>query len=156
MKQDADDRRLATEDRLRAALAARAALVTHRDLRPEEPPQGRGWSVRRVRGVALAGLGVAAAVVAIYLTALLPGGPREPAPVPPARTPGITEPSAATPEVEVRPGEQGSAPGGQGSPPDERGSVPDERGSVPDEQGSVPSEEGPIPSGQGVPPTGRP
>ncbi|MFD7223440.1 hypothetical protein ACFV9P_20845 [Streptomyces sp. NPDC059892] len=149
MKQDADDRRLATEDRLRAALAARAALVTHRDLRPEAPPQGRGWSVRRVRGVALAGLGVAAAVVAIYLTALLPGGPREPAPVPPARTPGITEPSAATPEVEVRPGEQGSAPG-------EQGSAPGGQGSPPDEQGSVPSEEGPIPSGQGVPPTGRP
>ncbi|MFJ9212779.1 hypothetical protein [Streptomyces sp. NPDC102264] len=141
MKQDAEDRRLATEDRLRAALAARAALVTHRDLRHDAPPQGRAWSMRRVRGVALAGLGVAAAVVAIYLSALLPGGPREPAPVPPARTPGITEPSAATPEVEVQPGEQGSAPG-------EQGSVPSEQGSVPSEQGVVSSEQGVLPSGR--------
>ncbi|MFE4371639.1 hypothetical protein ACFRMN_26015 [Streptomyces sp. NPDC056835] len=116
MRPDAEDRRLATEERLRAALAARAALVTHRELRHEEPPQGRGWGVRRVRRAALAALGVAAAGVAIYLSAQLPGGPRDPAPpVPPAGTPGITEPSAVSPEIDVggRPSREGAVPTGR-------------------------------------------
>ncbi|MGK4582334.1 hypothetical protein [Kitasatospora sp. HPMI-4] len=103
MKPDAEDRRSATEDRLRAALAARAALVTHRDLCRDAPPQGRDWGVRRVRGVAFAALGVAAAVVALCLLVLLPGSPRDPAPTPPAGTPGITEPSPSTPVRPVGP-----------------------------------------------------
>lgn len=96
MKPNAEDRRLATEDRLRAALAARAALVTHRDLRRDAPPQGRSWGVRRVRRMAFAALGVAAAVVTVCLLVLLPGSPLDPAPVPPARPPGINEPVPAT------------------------------------------------------------
>ncbi|WP_406496473.1 hypothetical protein OG936_20365 [Streptomyces sp. NBC_00846] len=97
MKPSAEDRRLATEDRLRAALAARAVLVTHRDLRRDAPPQGRSWGVRRVRRVAFAALGVAAAVVAVCLLVLLPGSLLDPAPAPPARAPGIGEPVPATP-----------------------------------------------------------
>ncbi|MDJ0344449.1 hypothetical protein QMK19_20945 [Streptomyces sp. H10-C2] len=103
MKPDAEDRRIATEDRLRAALAARAALVTHRDLCRDAPPQGRSWGVRRVRRVAFAALGAAAAVVAVCLLVLLPGRPLDPAPVPPARTPGISEPPPSTPTRPVSP-----------------------------------------------------
>ncbi|MGE7436108.1 hypothetical protein [Kitasatospora sp. NPDC001175] len=97
MNPDAEDRRPATEDRLRAALAARAALVTHHDLRHDAPPQGRSWGVHRARRVALAALGVAAAVVAVCLLVLLPGSPLDPAPAPPAGTPGITEPPPSAP-----------------------------------------------------------
>ncbi|WP_329570603.1 hypothetical protein [Kitasatospora sp. NBC_01266] len=91
-----EDRRSATEDRLRAALAARAALVTHADLRHDVPPQGRGWGVRRVRGIALGALGVAAAVAAGCVLVLLPGHSSAPAPVQPARSPGITSPSPSS------------------------------------------------------------
>ncbi|MEU8888727.1 hypothetical protein [Streptomyces sp. NPDC048442] len=90
-------RRRATEDRLRAALAARADLLTHRDLRRDAPPQGHGRGVRRLRGAALGVLGLAAAVVAVCLLVLLPGGPQTPAPVVPAGTPGISEPPPPTP-----------------------------------------------------------
>ncbi|MFI6728315.1 hypothetical protein NRF20_19385 [Streptomyces sp. R-74717] len=103
MKPNAEDRRLATEDRLRAALAARAALVAHRDLCRYAPPQGRSWGVHRVRRVAFAALGVAAAVVAVCLLVLLPGSPLDPAPAPPARAPGIDEPLPATPARPVGP-----------------------------------------------------
>ncbi|MDH6116171.1 hypothetical protein ABH930_001966 [Kitasatospora sp. GAS204A] len=101
MKPTAEDRRSATEDRLRAALAARAALVTHRDLRHDAPPQGRSWGVRRVRGVAFAVLGAAAAVAAGCL--LLPGNPPDPAPLLPAGTPGISGPSPSAPASPVGP-----------------------------------------------------
>ncbi|KQX57848.1 MULTISPECIES: hypothetical protein [unclassified Streptomyces] len=77
------------EERLRAALAARAALVTYRELRRDEPPQGRAWGTRRVRGLAFAGLGAAAAVAAAYLLGSSPGGALNPAPEPPARPPGV-------------------------------------------------------------------
>ncbi|MEU7292444.1 hypothetical protein AB0A76_04435 [Streptomyces exfoliatus] len=93
-----EDTPSAVEDRLRAALAARAALVTYRDLRRDAPPGERRWGTRRVRGFALAGLGAAAALAAAYLLVLLPGGPADPDPAPPARTPGVSEPTApATP-----------------------------------------------------------
>ncbi|WP_369144645.1 hypothetical protein [Streptomyces sp. R44] len=75
------------EERLRAALAARAALVTHRELRRDAPPQGRGWGTRRVRAVAVAVFGAAAAVAAVCVLVLFPDGPAAPAPVLPARTP---------------------------------------------------------------------
>ncbi|MFF5286819.1 hypothetical protein [Streptomyces sp. NPDC013171] len=78
------------EERLRAALAARAALVTYRDLRGDAPPQGRGWGTHRVRAVAFAVLGAVAAVAAACLLALFPDGPAAPAPVLPARSPVIT------------------------------------------------------------------
>jgi len=100
MKPNAEDRRSVTEDRLRTALAARAALVGYRDLRNDVPPRGRGWGVRRVRGVTLAALGVAAAVVAVCLLVLLPGRPSDRAPVLPAGPPGSSAPSTSAP---VRP-----------------------------------------------------
>ncbi|MDH6130333.1 hypothetical protein [Kitasatospora sp. GP82] len=103
MKPNAEDRRIATEDRLRAALAARAALVTHRDLCRDVPPQGRSWGVRRVHRVAFAALGVAAAVVAVCLLVLLPGNPPDQAPARPAGTPGISEPPPSTPTRQVGP-----------------------------------------------------
>ncbi|MFI8438850.1 hypothetical protein ACIGJO_34995 [Streptomyces sp. NPDC079020] len=114
MKPNAEDRHLATEDRLRAALAARAALVTHRDLRRAAPPQGRSWGVRRVRRVVLTALGVAAAVVAVCLLVLLPGSPLDPAPVPPARPPGINEPLPASSALPVDP--SGAGPRGHSRP----------------------------------------
>ncbi|MEF9883358.1 hypothetical protein [Streptomyces sp. P9-A4] len=85
------------EERLRAALTARAALVTYRELRRDEPPRGRAWGTRRVRGLAFAGLGAAAAVAAAYLLGASPGGVLSPAPEPPARPPGIViRPKPAT------------------------------------------------------------
>ncbi|WP_328944302.1 hypothetical protein OG259_25030 [Streptomyces sp. NBC_00250] len=92
MRPHAEEPRTATEERLRAAFAARADLVTYRDLRCDAPPRGRTWGLRRVRGVAFAGLGAAAAVAAAYLLVLLPGGPVAPTPAPPARPPGVSEP----------------------------------------------------------------
>ncbi|OAR22629.1 hypothetical protein A8W25_23770 [Streptomyces sp. ERV7] len=94
MKPLAQEDRFPAEDRVRAALAARASLVTHHDLSHEAPPQGRSWGVRRVRRVALAALGAAAAVVAVCLL-VLPGGPAAPAPTPPAR-PGVSEQPPST------------------------------------------------------------
>ncbi|MGW4705887.1 hypothetical protein [Streptomyces sp. NPDC004285] len=78
------------EERLRAALAARAGLVTHRDLRRAEPPRGRRWGTRRVRAVASVVLGAAAAVAAVCVLTLLPDGAATPDPVLPARTPAPT------------------------------------------------------------------
>jgi len=97
MKPSTGDHRSATEDRLRAALAARAALVTYRDLRHDLPPQGRAWGARRVRGLTLAVLGLAAAVVAVCLLVLLPGSPPDPARVIPAGPPGIGAPPTSAP-----------------------------------------------------------
>ncbi|MFJ2788628.1 hypothetical protein ACIQCR_24365 [Streptomyces sp. NPDC093249] len=94
----AEERRSATEERLRAAFTARAALVTHRELRHAEPPRGRAWGTHRVRGLVVAGFGAAVAVAAAYLLVLSPGpvGPR--VPEPPARSPGVVErPVSPTP-----------------------------------------------------------
>ncbi|WP_395360975.1 hypothetical protein ACHGLA_14655 [Streptomyces sp. YH02] len=108
MRPRAEDPLTVTEERLRAAFAARAALVTYRDLRRDEPPEGRGWGLRRVRGVAFASLGAvaaAAAVAAAYLLFLVPSGTVSPTPAPPARPPGVSEspvrptPSAVAPSV---------------------------------------------------------
>ncbi|MET9723270.1 hypothetical protein [Streptomyces zaomyceticus] len=98
MRPHAEDRPTATEERLRAAFAARAALVTPRDLRRAAPPRGRSRGLRRVRGIALAGLGAAAAVAAAYVLVLLPGGPSAPPPAPPAGSPGVHDsPAVPTP-----------------------------------------------------------
>lgn len=86
-----------TEDRLRQALAARASLVTHRDLSPGSPPRGHAWGTRRIRRTVVTALvGAAAAAVAVYFL-LLPGGPFDPAPVPPARSPEVTGPPVPGP-----------------------------------------------------------
>ncbi|MFD3665658.1 hypothetical protein ACFWVF_34485 [Streptomyces sp. NPDC058659] len=95
----AEDRHAATETRLRAALTARAAQITHRDLRREDPPSGRAWSVRALRGPGLAALAAAATVAAVCLLYLLPGRPLSPAPVQPARSPGISDPAPPTPAL---------------------------------------------------------
>ncbi|MEV4943054.1 hypothetical protein [Streptomyces zaomyceticus] len=98
MRPRAEDRPTATEERLRAAFAARAALVTPRDLRRAAPPRGRSRGLRRVRGIALAGLGAAAAVAAAYFLVLTPGGPSAPVPAPPAGSPGVHDsPAVPTP-----------------------------------------------------------
>ncbi|MFF5921869.1 hypothetical protein ACFY8C_26490 [Streptomyces flavochromogenes] len=99
MRPRAEDPLTVTEERLRAAFAARAALVTYRDLRRDEPPEGRSWGLRRVRGIAFASLGAvaaAAAVAAAYLLFLVPAGTVSPTPAPPARPPGVGE-SPVTP-----------------------------------------------------------
>ncbi|MBD0745991.1 hypothetical protein [Streptomyces sp. CBMA152] len=87
------------EDRIRAALSARAELVTHHDLSRNAPPQGRSWGVRRVRRVTYAVLGAAAAVTAVYLLAL---PATSPPPTLPAHTPRITEPAPSPPEQSPR------------------------------------------------------
>ncbi|MCX5391227.1 hypothetical protein [Streptomyces sp. NBC_00094] len=92
----AEDRHATTETRLRAALTARAALVTHQDLRRENPPQGRARTARALYGPGLAALAAAAAVAAVCVLYLLPGGLLAPAPVQPARPPGITDPAPPT------------------------------------------------------------
>ncbi|MFC9385266.1 hypothetical protein [Streptomyces venezuelae] len=95
---DAPGRHTVTEERLRAAFAARAALVTYRDLRREEPPRGRSRGTRRVRGFVLAGLGSVAAAAAAYALFLGPdGGAATPPPVLPARPPGVGVPSPEVP-----------------------------------------------------------
>lgn len=92
------------EERLRAALTARAALVTYHELRRAEPPQGRATGTRRVRALAFAGLGAAGAVAAAYLLGAFPGGLLDPAPAPPARPPGIVERPTITPTPATTPG----------------------------------------------------
>ncbi|GAA3489550.1 MULTISPECIES: hypothetical protein [Streptomyces] len=94
-----------TEDRLRAALAARADQLTYSMLRRGEVPQGRTWGVRRVRGIAYAVVG-AAAVVAVCLLVLLPHSPVNPTPVPPAQPPRVVD----TPRPTTTPALPESAP----------------------------------------------
>ncbi|MEV0261601.1 hypothetical protein AB0I49_09685 [Streptomyces sp. NPDC050617] len=77
-----------TEARLRAALEARAALVTPHDLAPAPPPVGRAWGTRRVRRTVLAAVGAVAASVSLYL--LLPGSPLRPHQAPPAYGPAAS------------------------------------------------------------------
>ncbi|CAM5239633.1 hypothetical protein [Streptomyces narbonensis] len=92
-----EDRRTTTEIRLRAALTARAAQITPRDLRREDPPRGRTRTVRALRAPALAALAAAAAVAAVCLLYLFPGSTPAPIPVQPARPPGISDPAPPTP-----------------------------------------------------------
>ncbi|MFB7240480.1 hypothetical protein ACFCXK_37540 [Streptomyces sp. NPDC056269] len=133
MRPRAEDPRTVTEERLRAAFAARAALVTYRDLRRDEPPEGRSWGLRRVRGVAFASLGAvaaAAAAAAAYLLLLVPAGTVSPTPAPPARPPGVSTspvtpaPSPVAPSVTgpgAAPGPGAVRPSGNGPKP---GAVP--------------------------------
>ncbi|MEU3479078.1 hypothetical protein ACI2LO_16900 [Streptomyces sp. NPDC033754] len=105
----AEDRHATTETRLRAALTARAAQIAHQDLRREDPPQGRAWTLRALRGPGLAALVAAASVAAVCLLYLFPGSPLAPTPAPPAGPPGVTDPtqpptpSASTPSSPATP-----------------------------------------------------
>ncbi|MEU9146353.1 hypothetical protein [Streptomyces sp. NPDC048349] len=107
------------EGRLRAALEARAAAVTVRELRPADPPRPRvrGFSVLRLRGLRLplAGLAAAAAAVLGYVVLAPDSAPVRPAP--PAAPPEIGTPTPSptpsptptpTPSDTPRPG---SVPG---------------------------------------------
>ncbi|AVH93732.1 hypothetical protein C5L38_00405 [Streptomyces sp. WAC00288] len=97
MTSDTGDRRVRTEERLRAALNARADLVTYHDLRRGVPPQGRSWGNRRIRRVSIAVLGAAAAAVAAGFLTLSPNAPQAPAPVLPASTPDTDTLAPSTP-----------------------------------------------------------
>jgi hypothetical protein len=83
-----------TEDRLHAALHARADLVRPEDLTHHSPPAAAG-SLTRVRGSALWGLAAAAAVAAIAAPFVL-GGPSQHAPHQsshqPSHQPGLESP----------------------------------------------------------------
>ncbi|MEW1773191.1 hypothetical protein [Streptomyces sp. NPDC086777] len=63
--------RTPVEERLRAALEARAQLLSAHDLSPARPPAGRAWGTRRIRrvlSVAVAAAAVAAAAVILVLS----------------------------------------------------------------------------------------
>ncbi|GAA2077622.1 hypothetical protein GCM10009801_33840 [Streptomyces albiaxialis] len=64
--------RRGVEERLRAALDARAGLITPQSLPPGAPPGARRWGARHVRRTALAVAGAALATLALCLL-LLPG-----------------------------------------------------------------------------------
>ncbi|MEK9520385.1 hypothetical protein MIU24_13390 [Streptomyces venezuelae] len=117
MRPRAEDPGTVTEERLRAAFAARAALVTHRDLRRDEPPVGRSWGLRRVRGLAFGSLGTVAAAAAAYLLLLVPAGGVSPTPAPPARAPGVGGSSAVPTPSPVAPSATPSVTG-PGVPPE--------------------------------------
>ncbi|MGR4878592.1 hypothetical protein ACIPUC_04025 [Streptomyces sp. LARHCF249] len=107
------------ERRLRAALDARAAGITVRELRPADPPgpHVRRFPVLRLRrlGLPLAGLAATAAAAVGYLVLAPDPGPVRP--VPPAAPPEIGSPTPTptptpTPSTTPRPNSvPNSAPG---------------------------------------------
>ncbi|MFD4243356.1 hypothetical protein ACFWP3_17420 [Streptomyces sp. NPDC058525] len=139
------------EGRLRAALDARAAGITVRELRPADPPgpHVRRFPALRLRrlGLPLAGLAAAAAAVVGYL--VLAPDPAPVRPVPPAAPPEIgpptPTPTPSSPAPSVSPG-AGSEPG-----PDPSAS-PSE---VPDPAKSGPSRPagGPLPPSKSATPS---
>ncbi|MFE7120252.1 hypothetical protein ACFU99_32995 [Streptomyces sp. NPDC057654] len=104
----AADRHAETEERLRAALEARAAQITPHDLAPAPPPAGRAWGTRRVRRTALAAVGAVAASVSLYL--LLPGSPLRPHQTPPAYGPAASPTPPPPPSEAPRPSTGRRAP----------------------------------------------
>ncbi|WP_037860412.1 hypothetical protein [Streptomyces sp. NRRL S-340] len=83
------------EERLRAALDARARLVGPGRLRPSAPPGARGaaaWSRVRRGASALVALAAIVAGVVLWL-----GQRHQDAPAPPATTPSVTGPPAPSP-----------------------------------------------------------
>ncbi|MEU8823218.1 hypothetical protein [Streptomyces sp. NPDC048636] len=107
----AADRHRAVETRLRAALEARARLITPHTLTPARPPTGPAWGTRRIRRAASVVLVAAAAVVAVCLL-LLPTGPgQEPdRPAPPARDPRTSDAPTPRPSETPLPDPSGSRP----------------------------------------------
>ncbi|WP_432588235.1 hypothetical protein ABVG11_24570 [Streptomyces sp. HD1123-B1] len=114
----AADRPRAVETRLRAALDARARLITPHSLGPAAPPTGPAWGTRRIRRVAAGVLVAAAAVVAVCVLLLPTGsGPDRDRPAPPARDPRTSE-APATPRPTPTPSTDPSAsPSRTGGPP---------------------------------------
>ncbi|MFF9480663.1 hypothetical protein [Streptomyces sp. NPDC014733] len=150
------------EERLRAALAARAATVEPRDLRPAAVPRAarrtswlRGAPWRRF---ALP-LAAAAAAAAIGYAVFAPGA------TPPRPMPATTPDPLPTPTHDSRPTPSPTAPGSQEPPGPTRTQRPDgrtvsPRGLPPDgTAGRYPSTEGRPPRIHGTPsttPTSRP
>ncbi|MGK3111025.1 hypothetical protein ACPCYV_45645 [Streptomyces mordarskii] len=90
------------EDRLRAALDARARLIDVHELSPYRPPTGPAWGARRIRRVASA-VGVAAAAAAAVAFLLLSGSPEDNRPAPPARDPHTSPPATSAPSAHGSP-----------------------------------------------------
>ncbi|MFD5792021.1 hypothetical protein ACFWIO_00485 [Streptomyces diastatochromogenes] len=88
------------EERLRAALAARAQSVGPADLRPLRPPTGNVRTGRLVRRVAV-GLLTLAAVAALVFFTVVRGGPDHPAE--PAHSPRSTTDTPSAVPSPVRP-----------------------------------------------------
>ncbi|MEU7559748.1 hypothetical protein [Streptomyces eurythermus] len=97
------------EERLRAALAARAHAVGPADLRPLSPPAAPVRSRRtRVRRMVVGGMTLAAVAALVFLTlALFTTREGHPAPAPPARSP---HPRTATPSPAPSPATPSPAP----------------------------------------------
>ncbi|OPF74055.1 hypothetical protein VT50_0227260 [Streptomyces antioxidans] len=86
------------EERLRAALDARARLIDAHDVSPYQPPSGPTWGVRRIRRVVSAvAVTVAAAAAVAFL--LLSGNPERPHPTPPAHDPRTSPPATSAPST---------------------------------------------------------
>ncbi|MEU1949129.1 hypothetical protein ACFW95_22190 [Streptomyces sp. NPDC059474] len=81
------------EDRLRAALDARARLIGAHELSPYRPPTGPAWGTRRIRRVVSA-VAVAAAAAAAVAFLLLSGSPEDNRPAPPAGDPRTSPPTS--------------------------------------------------------------
>ncbi|GAA0896418.1 MULTISPECIES: hypothetical protein [Streptomyces violaceusniger group] len=108
-----------TEERLRAALDARARLIDAHDLSPYRPPTGPAWGTRRIRRVVSAvAVTVAAAAAVAFL--LLSGSPERPHPTPPARDPRTSPPATSVPSTHGSPTSKPSPT----SPPATSTSVP--------------------------------
>ncbi|GAA1178695.1 hypothetical protein [Streptomyces rhizosphaericus] len=108
-----------TEERLRAALDARARLIDAHDLSPYRPPTGPVWGTRRIRRVVSAvAVTVAAAAAVAFL--LLSGSPERPHPAPPARDPRTSPPATSVPSTHGSPTSKPSPT----SPPATSTSVP--------------------------------
>ncbi|AEM87361.1 hypothetical protein [Streptomyces violaceusniger] len=90
------------EERLRAALDARARLIDAHELSPYRPPTGPAWGTRRIRRVASA-VAVAAAAAAAVAFLLLSGSPEDNRPAPPARDPRTSSPATSTPSSNTSP-----------------------------------------------------
>ncbi|MBU3865000.1 hypothetical protein KN815_13220 [Streptomyces sp. 4503] len=84
------------EDRLRAALDARARLIDAHELSPYRPPTGPAWGTRRIRRVVSA-VAVAAAAAAAVAFLLLSGSPQDNHPAPPAGDPRTSPPATSAP-----------------------------------------------------------
>ncbi|MGA6157780.1 hypothetical protein ACPEIC_31010 [Stenotrophomonas sp. NPDC087984] len=90
------------EDRLRAALDARARLIDAHELSPYRPPTGPAWGTRRIRRVVSA-VAVAAAAAAAVAFLLLSGSPEDNRPAPPARDPRTSPPATSVPSTHGSP-----------------------------------------------------
>ncbi|MFE2444388.1 hypothetical protein ACWDHW_13825 [Streptomyces melanosporofaciens] len=109
------------EDRLRAALDARARLIDAHELSPYRPPTGPAWGTRRIRRVVSA-VAVAAAAAAAVAFLLLSGSPEDNRPAPPARDPRTSSPTSVPSSITGTPNRPSPT-----SPPGTPTSLPTQR-----------------------------